>query len=350
MDKSDQKHRVIIGYWLLSVCAMIFVMILIGGLTRLTHSGLSMTEWKPLTGWIPPLTDTAWLEIFQNYQATPEYQKLNVGMTVDEFKSIFWLEFIHRVWGRLIGLAVILPLGFFALKRWLDRSLAINFIALFILGGLQGVLGWYMVQSGLVDHPDVSPYRLTAHLGLALLVYGYALWLALNLLNLPHSEFPELNQRGGTIALLVLITVTILSGGFVAGNNAGLTYNTFPLMDGRLVPAGLFELSPVYVNFFENVTAVQFNHRMLAISTVIVVLLYWVCRRSYMTTARSRGILDGLTLGVLFQAVLGISTLLLAVPLILAILHQATAIVVFSLAIWLIHNGKPRKRFGSAQA
>lgn len=348
-QQPGQQRRIVVGLWLLAICIMIFVMILIGGLTRLTHSGLSMTEWKPLTGWIPPLTDAAWFDIFQKYQATPEYKKLNVGMTVEEFKSIFWLEFIHRVWGRLIGLVVFIPLIFFAVKRWLDKTLLMKLIGLFVLGGLQGVLGWYMVQSGLVDHPDVSPYRLTAHLGLALIVYGFALWLAFDLLSLPHKEFPELNKRGGTIALCALITITILSGGFVAGNNAGLTYNTFPLMDGRLVPAGLFEISPYYVNFFENITTVQFNHRMLAISTVVIVLLYWVCRRSYMTTKRSRLILDGLTIAVLIQAMLGISTLLMAVPLTLAILHQMTAMVVFSLAIWLVHSGKPRKRLGSGE-
>ena len=325
---------------------MIFLMVLIGGLTRLTHSGLSMVEWKPLTGWIPPLSDLAWQELLRKYQATPEFRELNVGMTVKEFKSIFWLEYIHRVWGRLIGLVVIIPLVFFALKRWFNKSFLWKLVGLFCLGGLQGLMGWYMVQSGLVDNPDVSPYRLTAHLGLALLVYGAGLWFMLDLLSPPQKEFPELNKRGGTTVLCVFIVLTILSGGFVAGNDAGLTYNTFPLMDGRLVPTGVFELSPFYLNFFENIATVQFNHRLLAISLLVMVLLFWVFRRSYMTTVRSRRILDGLAITVLIQVTLGISTLLLAVPVGLAIFHQATALAAFTVVLWLVHDGKPRKGFG----
>ncbi len=345
-----QKQDKIIGLWLVAICAMVFVMVVIGGLTRLTDSGLSMVEWKPLTGWIPPLSELAWQELFKRYQATPEYQKLNVGMTVEEFKSIFWLEYIHRLWGRLIGLVVLIPLVVLVFKRWLDKKLIAKLVGLFLLGGLQGLMGWYMVQSGLIDRPDVSPYRLTTHLGLALLIYGAALWLALDFLRPRQEEFQELNRRGGTTALCAIIVLTMLSGGFVAGNNAGLTYNTFPLMDGQLVPSGLFDLSPFYLNFFENITTVQFNHRLLATSTFVIVLLYWVCRRSYMTTARSRRILDSLTIMVLVQAGLGIATLLLAVPVVLAVLHQATAMVVFSLALWLIHAGRPGKRFSLAQA
>ena len=354
MDVLDQKreksHDKIIGYWVLAICAMVFVMVVLGGLTRLTHSGLSMVEWKPLSGWIPPLSDSAWQEFFQKYKATPEYLKLNVGMTVEEFKSIFWLEYFHRLWGRIIGLVVFFPLIFFVIKRWLHPKLMMKLIGLFCLGGLQGLMGWYMVQSGLVDQPDVSPYRLTAHLGLALLIYGIGLWIALEILQPSYEDPRELNRRGGTTTLLVFIVVTILSGGFVAGNDAGLTYNTFPLMDGRLVPDGALELTPFYLNFFENIATVQFNHRLLAVSTLIMVLLFWVFRRSYMVTARSRRILGGLAIAVLVQAVLGVFTLLLAVPAGLAIIHQATALVVFSLALWLVHDGRPRKGFGSAPA
>jgi cytochrome c oxidase assembly protein subunit 15 len=349
-QKLDESRDKIIGYWILAICAMVFVMVVLGGLTRLTHSGLSMVEWQPLSGWIPPLTDSAWQEFFQKYQATPEYLKLNVGMTVDEFKSIFWLEYFHRLWGRLIGLVVLIPLIFFAIKRWLYPKLILQLFGLFCLGGLQGLMGWYMVQSGMVDQPDVSPYRLTAHLGLALLIYGIGLWLAFEILQPSYEEPRELNSRGGTTTLLVFIVMTILSGGFVAGNDAGLTYNTFPFMDGRIIPTGALELSPFYLNFFENIATVQFNHRLLAVSTLCMVLLFWVFRRSYMVTARSRSILDGLAAAVLIQVILGVLTLLFAVPVGLAITHQATALVVFSLALWLVHDGRPRKGFGSARA
>ncbi len=337
-DQIQLKHRKIIGYWLLLLCVMVYSMVLIGGMTRLTQSGLSMVEWKPLTGWLPPLNDLAWQEMFRKYQSSPEYRKLNTGMTVTEFKSIFWLEYIHRIWGRLIGVVVIIPLVVFAAKRWLDRPLLLRLIGLFILGGLQGVMGWYMVKSGLIDHPDVSPYRLTAHLGLALLIFGLLIWTLLDVLapNVTQPVPSHLCRWVWGICLLVILT--ILSGGFVAGNNAGLTYNTFPLMDGDWIPPGLFDLSPVYRNFFENIATVQFNHRVLAVTTVFAVIVFWISVIRQLNFPRLRLLLHGLLVIVCIQASLGISTLLLAVPVNLAIAHQAVAFAVFAVAVWLAHD------------
>ncbi|MEQ8193141.1 MAG: COX15/CtaA family protein [Rhodospirillales bacterium] len=336
-DPRQPGHKVI-GLWLLGVCAMVFVMVVLGGLTRLTHSGLSMVEWKPLTGWLPPMSEAVWQELFDKYRATPEYKKLNAGMTLAEFESIFWLEFVHRVWGRLIGIFVAVPMVFFALKRWLDRRLGLKLVGLFVLGGLQGGLGWFMVMSGLVDDPNVSPYRLTAHLGLALAIYGLAFWWALDLLRGYRRESGERIARRAAIGLCALIFTTILSGGFVAGNDAGLTYNTFPLMDGRWVPPGLFEMTPFYRNFFENLATVQFDHRVLAITTFCLVVIFWLWGRNRITAPGTRRLLAGLVVAVLLQVSLGITTLLLAVPLIPAALHQAVAIGVFTLSLWLCHD------------
>ncbi|MEX2450223.1 MAG: COX15/CtaA family protein [Rhodospirillales bacterium] len=333
-----EYRRKIIGLWLLGICAMVFAMIVLGGLTRLTQSGLSIVEWKPLTGWLPPLSDGHWREVFEKYRATPEYRKLNAGMTLAEFKSIFWLEFIHRVWGRVIGVFVAVPMIFFALKRWLDWRLGLKLVGLFVLGGLQGVLGWFMVKSGLVDDPRVSPYRLTAHLGLALVIYGLAFWWALDLLRPDRRAGGSPTVRRASVGLSALILTTILSGGFVAGNDAGLTYNTFPLMDGRWVPPGLFELSPLYRNFFENIVTVQFDHRVLAMTTFCLVILFWAGARGRIAPMGTRRLLDGLVVAVLLQVSLGITTLLLAVPVLPAVLHQAVAIWVFTLSLWLNHD------------
>jgi cytochrome c oxidase assembly protein subunit 15 len=313
---------------------MIFVMIALGGLTRLTGSGLSMVEWQPITGWLPPVSDAAWQNTFAKYQAYPEYQKVNLGMTLSEFKGIFWLEYVHRLWGRLIGVAFLAPFLVFLVKGWIERPLVPKLVAMFVLGGLQGGLGWYMVKSGLVDDPNVSPYRLTAHLGLALLIYGYMLWVAFGLLWTPDTGPVSPGRARAARALLALVFVTTLSGGLVAGLDAGFAYNTFPLMDGALVPAGLFELQPWFLNVFENITTVQFNHRLLAVITVVAVVAFWWRVRRTALGRRGRWAVNGLPIAVLAQAGLGISTLLLVVPTPLAALHQAGAVVVFTLALW----------------
>ncbi len=328
------KGRRAIGIWLLVLCTMVFVMLVIGGLTRLTHSGLSMVEWKPITGWLPPLSQAEWQLTFEKYQQYPEFQKLNSDMTVGEFKSIFWFEFIHRVWGRLIGVVFILPLIFFALKRWIDRPLVPQLAVIFLLGALQGGMGWYMVMSGLVDRPDVSQYRLTAHLCAAFLINGYMLWVALGLLLSTATAQNRLFRPAVWITCLAFVTV--ISGGFVAGLDAGFTYNTFPLMDGDLVPAGYLDLQPAYMNLFENIAAVQFNHRLLAIATLLACLWLWWRGRGQYAPGRAGAALNTMVVLVLGQVALGIATLLTVVAVPLAAAHQAVAMVLFCGLVWVV--------------
>jgi len=325
----------VIACWLLAVAGMVFVMVVIGGVTRLTESGLSIVDWRPVTGWLPPLNEARWEEVFSAYRTSPEFREVNASMTLADFKGIFWLEYIHRLWGRLIGIAFFVPFLMFLLLKWVDRRLSLKLLVMFVLGGLQGVLGWYMVKSGLVDRPDVSQYRLTAHLGAALLIYGYILWVAWGLL------FPK--PRDSAVApdwrfsafLCAMIVLTMLSGGFVAGLNAGFAYNTFPLMDGELIPEHLFALTPLLVNFFEDVTTVQFTHRVLALTTfTLVVTLWFLIRRSGASgpIRRASSILLGLAV---LQVTLGISTLVLYVPLALAAAHQAVAVLLLTAGLWM---------------
>jgi cytochrome c oxidase assembly protein subunit 15 len=336
----ERRYRTV-GVWLFAVAAMVFVMVVIGGLTRLTESGLSMVEWRPVTGWLPPLSEEAWQETFQAYRATPEYQKVNAGMSLDEFKGIFWLEYVHRLWGRLIGLAFAVPLAVFLVRGWLDRRLAPRLVLLFVLGGLQGALGWFMVASGLVDRPDVSQYRLVAHFGAALLIYVALLWVALGLVVRTPPWNPSRALGRGVLALGALVVVTMLSGGFVAGTDAGYAYNSFPLMDGQLVPDGLLSMSPAYLNFFENITTVQFTHRVLAMTTLAAVILFWLSARRRPMPPRARLAVHGVLLAALTQVALGISTLVLVMPIALAALHQATGVILLTMIVWSAFELRP---------
>lgn len=325
-----------LAIWLFSVAGLVALMVVIGGLTRLTNSGLSMVEWRPITGWLPPLSEAAWENEFLKYQQYPEYQKINIGMDLAGFKSIYWLEYIHRVLGRVIGLAFALPLLWFWLRRRIPGGLHGHLLLMLVLGGAQGFMGWFMVKSGLVDHPDVSHYRLTAHLGLAFLIFGYLLWAALSLLRGPWLVSP---WRGGlAMVFTALVFLQVLSGGLVAGFDAGLTHNTWPLMDGKFIPDGLGLLQPVWLNSFENVLTIQFQHRMLAYLVIVFAIwLWWIYAGDVGNGARYI-----LVLAVLAQAALGILTLLHAVPVVLGVLHQAGALVVYAGAIMLWH-GRARR-------
>lgn len=322
----------IVQGWLVVLCGMIAVMVLLGGATRLTGSGLSMVEWQPLTV-LPPLDEAAWAAEFAKYRASPEYMLKNAGMSLDAFKGIFWLEYVHRLWGRLIGLAVVAPMAWFWWRGGLDRSLGLRMGGLFILGGAQGVLGWYMVQSGLSDRPEVSQYRLAAHLALAVVLYAALVWMALT-----HRRPGGHLAAEGRWALAVtgLAAVTIASGAFVAGLKAGLTYNTFPLMDGALVPAGLGLLDPWWRNLFDNVTTVQFQHRVLAVLTVGAALLLRLGLAGRLRTARQRAAADTVAMAAVVQLGLGISTLLLHVPTGLAVAHQGGALVLLTALLWFL--------------
>jgi cytochrome c oxidase assembly protein subunit 15 len=337
-----------IAYWLLGVCALIFVMVVIGGVTRLTGSGLSMVEWAPVTGFIPPLNEADWQRLFDSYRQYPEFLIVNKDMDLQGFKGIFWLEFIHRVFGRLIGLAFLLPFVYFMVRRMISATLAPKLIVLFILGGLQGLLGWYMVKSGLVDDPHVSQYRLTAHLMLALAIYSYMLWVALDIIA-AHRPFAGDTQffaklSNGALALLVLATITIVSGGFVAGLKAGLIYNTFPLMGDSLVAPGVYAMQPWYLSALEDAITVQFNHRLLAISTFLFILVYVFSSWRLKLPKRTNILMALLLIAACIQVTLGISTLLLRVPVAIASAHQAGAMLLLTALILLYHHLKRENR------
>ncbi len=337
------SHARLIAGWLFIVCGMILAMIILGGMTRLTNSGLSMVNWQPITGWLPPMSDTAWVAIFEDYRLSPQYLEINRGMSVDEFKEIFWLEYIHRLWGRAIGVVFFLPFVFFVIRGWVDRRIAPALAFFFILGGLQGGLGWFMVKSGLSDNPEVSQYRLTAHLGLAVFIYGVMFRYGLRLRHgidavRPVIEFEGAKLRQRLVLLSALIFVTILSGGFVAGLDAGMTYNTFPLMDGQLIPDQLYDGNPFYISAFEDILTVQFNHRVLAITTLVVVILLWFRAAKINLRPRVRQSMLFVLLTAILQVALGITTLLMVVPVSVATIHQFGAIILLSTVLYALYS------------
>ena len=326
-----------VATWLLVCCALVFAMVVLGGVTRLTGSGLSMADWRPVTGVLPPIGDAEWQQVFEIYKETPEFQKKNSHMDVNDFKGIFWLEYLHRLLGRTIGIVFLLPFLFFVWKGYIQKHEFPKYALMFVLGGMQGVLGWYMVKSGLVDNPNVSQYRLTAHLIAAFLIYSYMLWVALSLLFPPRSADRH-PWYGKTLALTTLITVTIISGGFVAGLKAGKIYNTFPKMGEYWVPPDILALEPAWQNFFDNMATVQFDHRILAIMTFALIVTYWAKLRKSELPARVRRGVNALLHTAVLQVALGISTLLLVVPVFLAASHQAVAMLLFTVALYLCHG------------
>lgn len=341
MDKTGRRA---IAVWLFLCCFMVFSTLVVGGVTRLTHSGLSIVEWQPLVGAIPPITQSDWQDVFSKYQQTPEYQKVNHKMSLEEFKPIFWWEYVHRVLGRGIGMVFLLPFLYFLMRRRIDPELAPKLAGIFVLGALQGAMGWYMVKSGLVDDPRVSQYRLTAHLGLAFIIFAAMFWVALGILaerdstqsRRGHERLRALRRFAAWLALIVFVMV--LSGGFVAGLHAGLAYNSFPLMYGHFVPPDMFVLSPWFANFFDNPAAAQFDHRLIAWLLVFLVPYFWLksCRTALSPQARLASHL--LLLVFALQLILGIATLLLVVPVPLAAAHQAGAMVLFANLLWLNHQ------------
>ena len=335
----DDPARRQIAAWLMLCCAMIFAMVVLGGVTRLTGSGLSMVEWDPIFGVVPPLNEQQWEEVFTKYRASPEYQKVNIGMDLHGFKSIYWFEFAHRLLGRSIGVAFLLPLLYFAVRRMLGRPLLVRLAAAFVLGGLQGVLGWYMVKSGLVDRPHVSQYRLTAHLSLALLIYAYLLWLLFDLLFPARASMPAAaGVRRAAPAVLGLVALTIVSGGFVAGLKAGFAYNTFPKMGDQWLPPAGWMLQPGWRNLFENIATVQFDHRLLAMLTLASIVTFWLYARGRSMARPARVGVHLLLLVAIVQVSMGIGTLLLHVPVALAAAHQAGALVLLSAALFVVHR------------
>lgn len=342
---TNPEHRRAVIAWLLVTAFMVFAMAVIGAITRLTESGLSIMEWAPLTGTLPPLSDAEWQRLFTLYKTIPQYQQINAGMSLAEFKTIFWWEYIHRLWGRTIGLVFALPLAWFWWRGRLPTWLKPHLLTLLGLGALQGLMGWYMVASGFADRVSVSQYRLALHLFLAIFIYGYILWLVFRLA-WPNageaSHQGELHHlRRGLLALILLLTLTLFSGAFVAGLNAGLTYNSFPLMDGRLVPDGYSQLSPWILNLFENIAAVQFNHRLLASLTLLAALGLFLWSLCLPLSAASRGAMMLLALAALGQFVLGVVTLLAVVPVGLGAAHQAGALLLLTAALHALYRLRP---------
>jgi len=338
-----------IALWLLGCCALVLAMVVVGGATRLTHSGLSIVEWAPILGTLPPLTDQQWLEAFAKYQQTPEYRLVNHAMGVEEFKGIFWWEYFHRLLGRMIGLVFLLPLLWFALRRRIDARLGLRLAGIFVLGGLQGAMGWYMVASGLVDDPRVSHFRLTAHLALAFLIFAAMFWQAMDLLwprtQVAASGALDRARRLGW-AVVALTAFMVVTGGLVAGIRAGYAYNTFPLMNGHVVPPEILMLEPWWKNFFYNMATVQFDHRLGAWMLAALVPLLWLrilrathARAPITTASRRRIRATGVALLALvaLQVSLGIATLLTGVAISLGVAHQGVAVLVLAAALATVH-------------
>ncbi len=324
--------------WLYGIALLIALMVVVGGATRLTDSGLSITEWQLISGAIPPLSEAQWLVAFEKYRQIPEYELVNRGMTLAEFKVIYWWEWGHRFLGRFIGFAFFIPFAFFWLRGDLPAGSKPKLTVALALGALQGALGWYMVQSGLIDRVDVSQYRLAAHLGLAVVLFAYVFWLALGMRQWRPEPQSGLGQPAVfAVALTGLIFLQIVMGAFVAGLDAGQGYNTWPLMDGAIIPDGLVAATPAWRNLFENAMTVQFTHRMLAYLIVLLSILYLVVllRKAHEgPLAVSAGLM---VLIVVVQAALGVMTLLYQVPISLALCHQVGALVLLALILHHLH-------------
>ena len=327
-----------VGVWLLCVAALIVAMLAVGGLTRLTGSGLSITEWDPIVGAIPPLTHADWMDAFHKYQLIPQYRLENAGMTLEAFKGIFWWEWIHRFLGRLIGFAFLVPFAWFAATGAIGRKDWPRMLTLFALGGLQGFVGWWMVQSGLEVRVAVSQYRLAIHLGVAVLLLGAILWTALRYLHPPlEVGSKRVALRGGVAAkaayvFISLVFVQMLLGALVAGLHAGLIYNTWPTMDGRFLPEHPFAQG--WISFFENPGLAQFDHRIAAYGVAIFAYFFWQWLRSHGVRGMAMRAADAVLVFTVMQVVLGVVTLLYQVPVALAALHQVVAALLFCAAVW----------------
>jgi cytochrome c oxidase assembly protein subunit 15 len=334
MSQTRDKELRAVRWWLIAVAAMIVAMVLVGGATRLTESGLSIVEWKPVTGALPPLTDAHWHEAFEAYKAIPQYRELNNGMSLGEFKNIFWWEWSHRLLGRVIGMVFLLPFLFFLWRRMIPSELKKPLWIIFCLGGLQGFVGWWMVASGLTKRVEVSQYRLATHLILALVIFAAIVWTVRRL----RERAPLLASTRLRITSCVLLGLTFLQiyfGALVAGLRAGRVFNTWPEIDGALIPSAdrLFFETPWWRNMFDNTLTVQFQHRMTAYLLFVLAILHVVdAIRARGATAAINGAL-WLAAAITLQAALGILTLLHQVPIDLALTHQAVAIVVLTLAI-----------------
>ncbi|MEX2284086.1 MAG: COX15/CtaA family protein [Gemmatimonadota bacterium] len=339
-----EHQRRYVRAWFGLIAATTMLVLVVGGATRLTHSGLSMVEWQPILGVIPPLNDAQWQERFVQYQQFPEYQKLRSAMTMHEFKFIFLWEYLHRLLARAIGIVFLIPFAFFLLRRRLNRPLFLRSLALFALGALQGVMGWLMVASGLVDRPSVSHFRLAAHLSLAFLIFGYAVWLAreLAVTEVRHRIDPIAKRRikRGLAIVGGLLAIQIVWGAFVAGLKAGFFANTFPLMGGRLIPTGLMDRVPAWANFVSNPIMVQWLHRVIGTVLALAVVGLAVTALRQAVDSFSRRLAIALVILVGVQYLLGVLTLVYAVPVGLGVTHQAFALLLFGAWVMWVHHAR----------
>lgn len=338
-----QASAAAISRWLLLCCVTLLLLVMVGGATRLTGSGLSIVEWRPVTGMLPPIGESAWQAEFDKYRQSPEYRGVNRGMSLAAFKTIFWFEYWHRVLARTLGVLFAVPLAWFWWRGRLPEQLRWPLLGILALGAAQGYLGWFMVKSGLVDLPRVSPYRLAAHLSLALAIYASMFWLLLGLRWPPAAAVTGDSARWRW-PLVALVALTVVFGAFVAGLKAGYVYNSFPLMDGRWIPSGLLHYQPWWRNLFESPLTAQFIHRWLGISTLLACLgnLWWVRRCGGRNAVFSTAAL--LAAVATLQAGLGIAALLHYVPVWLGTLHQGVAVLLLSAALAFAQQARPRGR------
>lgn len=334
-----KKDNKIVIYWLLTGCILIFIMVVVGGITRLTHSGLSISNYKLISGTIPPMNETEWNEAFELYKQYPEYQKLNNHFGLEDFKDIYFWEWLHRVIGRFIGLVFIIPFLYFLIRKQLSKPTIKKSIILLTLGGFQGFLGWYMVKSGLVDNPDVSHYRLAAHLTTAFITFAYTFWVALDLM------FPKQKEINKSFRNLVrfglgLLLLQIIYGAFVAGLDAGFIHNHWPMMnEGKFMHETVYiEQNPLYKNFIEGKSGVQFVHRILAYVVVAAIFIIWnKSKKLSLTNYQQRGV-NLLLIMVGVQFLLGVLTIILQVPVWLGVAHQVGAFALLSIMTFTLHR------------
>ncbi|GLB53570.1 heme A synthase [Neptunitalea chrysea] len=334
--KKDNKYVV---YWLLTGCFLIFIMVLVGGITRLTHSGLSISDYKLITGTIPPMNEKEWNDAFELYKQFPEYQKLNNHFALEDFKDIYFWEWLHRLIGRLIGVVFMIPFVYFLIKKQLSKATIKKSIVLLFLGSLQGFFGWYMVKSGLIDRPDVSHYRLALHLTTAFITFAATLWVALDIIY-PNRKAINKQFRNLIRIALVVLLIQIIWGGFVAGLDAGFIHNHWPLMsEGKLIhPTVYTEQEPFLLNFFEGKSGVQFAHRYIAyIVVVLIAAIYFKAKKLAITPTQKKGI-NALMVIVGIQFILGVFTLLLVVPVWLGVAHQIGAFFLLSAMTYTLHQ------------
>lgn len=347
MSMRDRRH---VSNWLLSICVMLLGMIALGGATRLTGSGLSIMDWRPVTGMIPPLSHAEWERQFALYKEIPQYRILHEGFGLAGFQQIFWLEWTHRFWGRLMGLNLLGGLVYFsAIRRVMTRPLVFRLALFFVLGGLQGAIGWFMVASGFrPDSTAVEPVRLVLHLCAALLLYIAILWTALSVRAPLPEKLPDIADARRTRrvlhAALGLIGLTIIAGGFTAGTHAGFVYNSFPLMDGRLIPDGYARLQPFWFNWIANIPAVQFDHRLLATITALTIGLTVLAGMRAKLTPRAHAAVALLGWAVLIQYALGVTTLLLVVPVWAGTVHQTFAAILLGVGVFAMHTLRGARR------